>query len=207
VDFQSDFLRRFFHDLATPLSAVSLHLEAADRRVRRGESPSEALGIARAELSRAFELFEHSRDCLLAPPGPTETFDFDDFVASTIRQNGASRMAIQGTTGGRVTGDRRALEQALLALVTNALEFSSAESASARLERRGGWLCVTVENPARLSADPEALFSPRMAGAGRRWGMGLPRARLQTAAAGGTVRLEQDDDRVRARLELPEEKD
>src|SRR6266542_1801772 len=30
-----DVLRRFLHDLATPLSAVSLHLEAADRRVQR----------------------------------------------------------------------------------------------------------------------------------------------------------------------------
>ncbi|HLN59392.1 MAG TPA: hypothetical protein VK416_12600, partial [Thermoanaerobaculia bacterium] len=42
-----DFLRRFLHDVATPLSAVSLHLEAADRRVRRGADPSESLAIAK----------------------------------------------------------------------------------------------------------------------------------------------------------------
>ena len=59
--------------------------------------------------------------------------------------------------------------------------------------------------PGSLSADPESLFSPRMAGPGRRWGMGLPRARLLAAAAAGTVRLEQNLSRVSAILELPEE--
>src|SRR5947209_18329064 len=62
---QRDFLHRFFHDLATPLSAVSLHLEGADRRVKRGADPTESLAVARAELSRAFDLFEQGRECLL----------------------------------------------------------------------------------------------------------------------------------------------
>jgi len=35
--------------------------------------------------------------------------------------------------------------------------------------------------------------------------MGLARARLSAAAAGGTVRLEQRSDRITAILELPEE--
>ena len=53
-----EFLKRFFHDLATPLSAVSLHLEGADRRARRGADPSDALAVARTELGKAFDLFD-----------------------------------------------------------------------------------------------------------------------------------------------------
>ena len=58
-------LRRFFHDLATPLSGASLHLERASRLVARGEDPEEALATARRELHRAFDLFERGRAELL----------------------------------------------------------------------------------------------------------------------------------------------
>ena len=37
---RKQFLRTFLHDLATPLSAVSLHLEGANRRLSRGEDPA-----------------------------------------------------------------------------------------------------------------------------------------------------------------------
>jgi hypothetical protein len=59
-------LRRFFHDLATPLSSASLHLERASRLAARGEDPEEALATARRDLARAFELFERGREELLS---------------------------------------------------------------------------------------------------------------------------------------------
>ena len=202
---RQDFLHRLFHDLATPLSAVALHLEGADRRVRRGADPSEALATARSELSRAFDLFEKGRECLLAGSGSPESFSFDELVASSVASNGASGVAVEGKTGGRVRGDRSALEQALSALLTNAIEASGAESVSVRRTREEGRFRVSIENPGTLDQDPEKLFSPRCARVGRPWGMGLARARLSAAAAGGTVRLEQRSDRITAILELPEE--
>ena len=39
-------LERFFHDLATPLSGLSLHLERALRLSEKGEDATEALGVA-----------------------------------------------------------------------------------------------------------------------------------------------------------------
>jgi len=54
-------LRRFFHDLATPLSGASLHLERATRLIERGEDASEAMTMVRQQLERAFELFERGR--------------------------------------------------------------------------------------------------------------------------------------------------
>lgn len=60
-------LRKFFHDVATPLSGVSLHLERASRLSARGEDVSEALDTAREELDRAFRTFERGRAELLTP--------------------------------------------------------------------------------------------------------------------------------------------
>src|SRR5262245_12876727 len=54
-------LRRFFHDVATPLSAVALHLERASRLAKKGADPAEPLEIARRELDKAFTLCERRR--------------------------------------------------------------------------------------------------------------------------------------------------
>ena len=59
-------LRKFFHDLATPLSAASLHLERASRLIARGEDAEDALATAREQLDRAFALLERGREELLA---------------------------------------------------------------------------------------------------------------------------------------------
>jgi signal transduction histidine kinase len=59
-------LRKFFHDIATPLSAASLHLERASRLIARGEDAEDALSTAREQLDRAFALLERGREELLA---------------------------------------------------------------------------------------------------------------------------------------------
>jgi sensor histidine kinase regulating citrate/malate metabolism len=104
-----------------------------------------------------------------------------------------------------VKSDPRALTEAVEALLYNALEASPGSPVRVAVERNGGRLALRVENNGRLPGDPETLFSPRVAAAGKNWGMGLARARLFSAAAGGAIRLEQTDDRVVATLELPEE--
>jgi len=200
------FLRTFLHDLATPLSAVSLHLEGASRRAARGDDPSASLDIARAELDRAFDLFERGRELLLARPSEVGSFAFDDWVEATLQRFGSDRIRLEGETGGRVAGDPEKLSEALSSLLVNALEGSPPGPVVVARERDTERLKVRVENPGRLSGeDPEQLFAPRSARAGRNWGMGLARARLYAADAGGAVRLSQEGDRVSAVLELPEE--
>ena len=193
------------HDLATPLSAVSLHLEAVDRRVRRGADPSESLAIARAEIARAFDLFDRGRELLLFEPGTGESIAFDDLVSSTVAGSGSPAVKLEGRTGGFVNADRRALSDALSAILTNALEASGGVAVSVSLERGQGELEVRVENPGHLPGeDPEALFSPRVARPGKAWGMGLARARMLVAASGGVVSVEQAGDRVAATFRIPE---
>lgn len=201
------FLRSFLHDLATPLSAVSLHLEGASRRSSRGDDPSDSLNVARAELSRAFELFELGRELLLAKSEHVETFAFDEWVEATVSSAGQNGVTLEGRTQGRVTGDRARLSEALSALLANALESASADAVTVTRERSGDRLQVRVENPGQLPGDdPEKLFAPRSSSSGRNWGMGLARARLYAADAGGSVRLRPQGERVSAVLVLPEER-
>lgn len=200
------FLRLFLHDLATPLSAVSLHLEGADRRARKGADPSESLAVARAELSKAFELFELGRELLVAPPREARVFPFDEWVEDTVSRLSGNGVAVSGATGGRVRADRDAVSEALSALLANALAASAPEEVFVRREREGGRLKVTVENSGRLPGeDPEKLFTPRAAAPGKNWGMGLARARLSVTDAGGWLALNQRGERVSASLELPED--
>jgi len=65
---QREFLKKFLHDLATKLSAVSLQLETAERRLRRGGDPQESLAGAQSALTKAVELLEQGREILLADP-------------------------------------------------------------------------------------------------------------------------------------------
>ena len=199
------FLRTFFHDLATPLSAVSLHLEGASRRHARGQDPTESLDTAKTELARAFDLFEKGRELLLTQPDRVESFAFDEWVDETVRPFTSDGVSVRGRTGGRTTGDRARLSEALTALVVNALEASPG-GATVVCERSDEGLSVRVENPGNFSGeDPEKLFAPRVAGAGKNWGMGLARARLYAADAGGAVRVVQNEERVSATLQLPED--
>jgi signal transduction histidine kinase len=194
------------HDVATPLSAVSLHLEAADRRARRGADPSESLAVARTEIARAFDLFDRGRELLFFEPEPEESVAFDELVSTAAARCCAGEVALNGSTGGFVRSDPRALTEAVEALLYNAMEASPGSPVTVALERNGESLALRVENAGRLSGDPESLFSPRAAAAGKNWGMGLAKARLFSAAAGGATRLEQKGDRVVATLELPEER-
>ena len=193
------FLRTFFHDLATPLSAVSLHLEGASRRHSRGQDPSESLETAKSELARALG------NCADDLGVGVESFSFDDWVETALHSFAGDGVAIEGRTEGRISGDRARLSEALTALVVNALESSPGSVAVVR-ERCDAGLRARVENPGRLSGDdPEKLFAPRATGAGKNWGMGLALARLYAADAGGVVQLSQDGERVIATLQLPEE--
>jgi signal transduction histidine kinase len=199
-----DFLRRFFHDLATPLSAVSLHLEGADRRAKKGTDPTPAIATARTELSKAFDLFELGRESLLEDNGPLESLDFDVLIGEAAAS--LPGVKVEGGTGAKVRAPRRALASALTALAVNAVEASGAEAVRIRSERSDGRLRAVVQNPGDLATNnPETLFSPKAAGAGKTWGMGLARARLAAADAGGSVRLEHHEGLVLATLEVPEE--
>ncbi|HEY6147413.1 MAG TPA: ATP-binding protein [Thermoanaerobaculia bacterium] len=198
-----EFLKRFFHDLATPLSAVSLHLEGADRRARRGGDPSEALAVARTELGKAFDLFDRGREFLLEAPGKPQTLELDSAVRSVASEYAGVRL--EGETGARIHGNPGALKTAVSALIANAVEAAGAEAVRVRLGRENSTLRVEVENPGQLPTDnAEALFSPKTARPGRNWGMGLPLARVGASDLGGVLRIEQLEGTVRATLEIPE---
>jgi signal transduction histidine kinase len=190
--------------LATPLSAVSLHLEGANRRLARGDDPAESLDVARAELGRAFDLFERGRDLLLSEPRDTKTFAFDGWISSTLQPMAGDEVVIRGSTGGRILGDPERLSEALSCLVVNAIEHASSPPVTIFCERANGRLRVRIENAGMLPAEPERLFAPRSTAPGKNWGMGLALARLYAADAGGEAHLSQNGETVSAVLTFPE---
>ena len=199
-----EFLKRFFHDLATPLSAVSLHLEGADRRARRGADPSEALAVARAELGKAFDLFDRGREFLLETPERPHTVELDSAVSAVAAEYPGVRL--EGRTDAKIHANPGTLKSVLSSLIVNAVEASKPEAVRVRLGRDGSKVRIDVENPGELPSDnPEALFSPKAARPGRNWGMGLPLARVGASDLGGEIRLEHGGGSVRAILEIPEE--
>lgn len=204
LDAYRDFLRRLFHDLATPLSAANLNLESARRRLERQAGPAEPLERAQAELDRALELVERARELAAGPSGGGATFAFDDAVSEAVSACGSPRLQLRGRTMASARGDRGGLRSALEELLRNALEASAEGVVTVVVESAGGRLRVTVTNPGTLPAsDPESLFSPRF-GRNGRWGLGLARARLAAARSGGTVTLRPAGNVVAAILELPE---
>lgn len=209
-----DFLKRFFHDIATPLSAASLHLEGAVRRVRKGADPTDALVTARSELSRAFDLFDLGRDFLLSDTGEPESIDFDALVLEAAAAHPG--VGVEGRTGAHVRAARASLAGALSALLVNAVEASTASTDATgaasttpvriQLDRGEGRVQARVENPGGLGTEnTESLFSPKSARPGKKWGMGLARVRVAAADAGGSIRLDARDGFVIATLDLPEE--
>jgi C4-dicarboxylate-specific signal transduction histidine kinase len=159
--------------------------------------------VARAELGKAFDLFDRGREFLLETPENSGALELDSAVRAIAADHG---IPVEGETGGKVRGNPAALKSVLSALVINAVEAGGPNAARIRLSRRGSTLRVEVENPGELPADnTELLFSPKSARAGRNWGMGLPVARVGASDLGGALRLEHQAGVVRATLEIPEE--
>ena len=159
-----EFLARFFHDLATPLSAVSLHLEGAYRRVRRGADPSESLSIAREELVRAFDLFERGRELLLSYPSHEESFSFDDVVAEAVAASADRQVRVEGETGGQVRADRAGLSRVLSELLANALESAGGAPIAVACGRAQDRLQVRIVNPGRDGSARCRTADPRRSG-------------------------------------------
>jgi signal transduction histidine kinase len=141
------------HQLKNPLSAVLLAVENA--RLALGEGGAlprsgpdrdialarESLGIARAEAERLRALIDRFRD--LAPAGldayggstEADLRAILEDCAARAQRSGAS-VAIIGSSGQKVAGDRGLIEQAFWNLFANSIEASQDSGAPVSIEAR-----------------------------------------------------------------------
>ena len=210
------FLRRFRHEISTPLSGANLHLEVALRRIQRPgfdlAAVVENLRSCQQSLENAAGMLELIAEASHEEiDGPSE-FSLSGSVrraSEPFRAEAAGRglsFELPGEARApRWFGSPRQVESAVTELTRNAVEHSAAPgSIRWSVEDRGSEIALTCRSSGRIPAgDPEHLFgvARREGSPGR--GFGLLRARRAAQGNGGDIRLRQEGEEVCAAIVFP----
>ena len=198
------FLAEASHELRTPLTVLLGHLD----RLGRNPQDLEALRTARATAERMRRLVE---DLLALARGEVERnlnlhiVDLGEVAREAALEHGVAAEA----ESAEVLGDPDRLLQLLRNLVANAVRAAGKEGVRVRVRREADHALLEVEDsgPGIPSEDRSRAVEPfvRLSNAPPRDGSGLG---LNLAAAvarlhGGSLRLEDNDPGLVARLDLP----
>jgi signal transduction histidine kinase len=193
------------HQLRTPLTALRLRLEEAQRE----ETPAAVAAELTAALREADRLDATVGDLLAYSRAESEgrrvAIDLDAVVAAHVAAwrpvvaRAGRRLAVELGGGGPVGASRGTVGQVLDVLLENALRHG-AGTISVRVRDEPGWAAVVVEDEGDGVAreQRERIFDRGATGAGGT-GIGLHLARALAVADGGTLHLTRA---APARLEL-----
>ena len=217
---QSDLLANISHDLRTPLTSIQGFSQAIiDGATHNARDAARIIHLEAARLNRMVSgLLDLSR---LGEGIPAEAMREVDL--SLILERVCERQQIQATEGGielryensgalSIRGDGDLLEQAVVNLVSNALQFTpSGGRVKVRGERRGGAVRIIVEDngPGIPEEQRERIFErfyqiDHARGPGRGAGLGLSIVQQIAQAHGGSVMAEaREGGGARFIVELP----
>jgi signal transduction histidine kinase len=190
------------HQIGTPLNVISGYVQMLRARHGEGSPDAERLRAIQEQIVRVTaivqSLLDHTRRpaLTLRPLAPAELVEgLAELVRPSIVGRGIE-LSVEAEVGLPAVGvDRVQIEQALLNLVTNAVD-AMPEGGRLELAARpgdGGVLLVVKDTgvgiaPEDLSRVFDPLFTTKAPGKGT--GLGLPILREVVEAHGGTVRLE-----------------
>jgi two-component system, NtrC family, sensor kinase len=190
------------HQIGTPLNVMSGYVQMLLAKQEDGSPDAERLRTIQDQIARVTaivqSLLDHTRRPALAlrPLAPRELVDgLAELVRPSLVGSGIE-LAVEVAPGLPAVGvDRAQLEQALLNLVTNAVDAmpdGGRLSLATRVDGEGVALVVTDSGngipPEDLSRVFDPLYTTKPPGKGT--GLGLPILREIVEAHGGTVRLE-----------------
>jgi signal transduction histidine kinase len=208
------FLRRFRHEISTPLSGANLHLEVALRRMQRpgGFDPAavvENLRTCQQSLESAARMLE-----LIAEASHEEVDEPAEFSLAASISEASEPFRDEAMARGllleipapspepRWFASPRDVALAIEELTRNAVNHSSVPgSIRWSIEDRSSEVVLTCRSSGRIPAgDPEHLFgvTKREASPGR--GFGLLRARRAAQSSGAELELRQEGEEVFAVL-------
>jgi signal transduction histidine kinase len=184
VGLQSSLLRDVLLDDSAP----------AEERLREGRERVEQLDESIADLNTTLsdllifskEVALHLNPCLLSPL----LREAADEVRAMAATRGVAVVFREGTEGTPVAVDRIKLKQALLNLLTNAVEASSVKGrVDLELREEGAYVQIHVidQGTGVPDSDRERIFSPFFSTKAQGTGLGLTFAQKIVALHGGTV--------------------
>lgn len=206
------------HDLRNSLSNAALNVGLLARKIGQLEhaaANTELLESVRRDLRQVQDSLHHVTELTGSEAPPTELIDVGLLLASVQR---LARTAAQLTTEVHISviapkepvfvqGSRSRLDQAVFALVRNAIQASGAGSeVRIEVEQQGGEVCIRVNDhgpglPAELK---ERVFEEYQSTDPKSLGLGLCVARHIIAQHGGTLTLTSSPGSgVCAELRLP----
>lgn len=167
VQLRDDFLSVASHELKTPVTSLKVYAEVLQRQVaKRGdEATARQLAKMNAQIDKLTVLIGDLLDVSRIESGRLELrrepVDLDQLVAEvveTVQATGAGHwIAIEGTIGRPVVGDRDRLGQVVANLLTNAVKYSPrADRVVVRLNEEAAGAAVEVEDFG-IGMDPEHL--------------------------------------------------
>ncbi|MGH9443306.1 MAG: sensor histidine kinase, partial [Thermoanaerobaculia bacterium] len=208
------FLRRFRHEIATPLSGANLHLEVALRRLQKPggfdlAAVVENLRTCQQSLETASRMLELIGEVSHEESVEASEFSMrdalaraaDSFRAAAKERDLQLELPAPGP-GPRWYGSSREFELAVAEITNNAVSHSSGPgSIRWSIEQRPSEILVTCRSSGRIPVgDPEHLFGSARREGSPGSGFGLLRARRAVQGSGGELTLRQEDGEVCAVL-------
>ncbi|HKB69418.1 MAG TPA: hypothetical protein VKH46_01150 [Thermoanaerobaculia bacterium] len=213
------FVRRFRHEISTPLSGAALHLEVAARRIQKAETFDRAavlenLRVSQQALENASQMLdwisELSRTQDEAPAEhaliPLVNRSAEPF-REDLERRGLALELPAATDGPRWFGSAHEIGDVVSELTANAFQHATAPGTVRwSVAEDGGPPQIVCESPGALpSGDPEHLFGAAKGADSPGRGFGLLRARRLAQSNGADLTLAQAGPNVRAVLRfLPE---
>jgi len=212
------FIRRFRHEISTPLSGAALHLEVAARRLQKSDTPDrpavlENIRVCQQSVETASRMLDWIGDFSKAeePPAVHALASLLRGAAEPFRQDLQRRgleLELPDAAGGpEWFGCAPELAGAISEVTANA--FQHAESPGVVRWSIGGEPdapLLSCESPGSLPpGDPEHLFGSAKGAASTGQGFGLLRARRFAQSNGAELSLAQTGATVTARIRFHRE--
>ncbi|HET9469489.1 MAG TPA: ATP-binding protein [Usitatibacter sp.] len=213
------FVRRFRHEISTPLSGAALHLEVASRRLQKNdgfdrEAVLENLRVSQQALENASQMLDWIGDFARGDDSLPGAVDLGAVVTGAaepfredLRRRGLALELPASSGGPSWFGSAHELSEVVSEITANAFQHAgSPGTVRWAVDAREAAPVLTCESPGALPAgDPEHLFGAAKGAQSAGRGFGLLRARRLAQSNGADLTLAQTGASVRATLRfLPE---
>ena len=208
------FVRRFRHEISTPLSGAALHLEVASRRLQKADGFDRAavlenLRVSQQALESASQMLDWIGEFSRRADDPPEEHALIPLIRGAaepfredLKRRGLELELPDGGEGPRWFGSAHEIGDVVSEITANAFQHASAPGIVRwSLSGDRSSPVAACESPGTLpSGDPEHLFGAAKGADSPGRGFGLLRARRLAQSNGADLTLAQAGANVRAEL-------